>query len=92
MILSKEHERMRKQVCKRLLQHVRSVYPGILTLLYTAIKSFIKCFTDGNLELFGSSANGFSSFKSDLDVCLTLPQFETEMVVQYLLTEWLMCL
>ena len=36
--------------------------------------------TDANLELFGSSANGFSSYRSDLDVCLTLPQFESETV------------
>ena len=28
--------------------------------------------TDARLQLFGSSANGFGSFKSDLDICMTL--------------------
>ena len=28
--------------------------------------------TDAWLQLFGSSANGFGSFKSDLDICMTL--------------------
>ena len=28
--------------------------------------------TEARLQLFGSSANGFGSFKSDLDICMTL--------------------
>lgn len=28
---------------------------------------------DADLEMFGSSANGFGSKTSDLDICLTLP-------------------
>lgn len=32
------------------------------------------------LDLFGSSANGFGSYKSDLDICLTLPELTLKMV------------
>ena len=28
--------------------------------------------TEARLQLFGSSANGFGSFRSDLDICMTL--------------------
>lgn len=39
---------------------------------------------DANLLLFGSSANGFGSYKSDLDICLALPQLaEAEQVSKY---------
>lgn len=35
---------------------------------------------DAKIEQFGSSANGFSSYKSDLDICLALPQVSMETV------------
>ena len=40
---------------------------------------------DAELKLFGSSANGFSSYKSDLDVCLSLPQLSIETVCYLLM-------
>ena len=37
------------------------------------ILSALLLYVDAELEMFGSSANGFGSKDSDLDICLTLP-------------------
>ena len=37
--------------------------------------------SDAELELFGSSANGFGSRYSDLDICLLLPCMRLEKVL-----------
>lgn len=41
---------------------------------YVHVHTFLSTYhTDADLEMFGSSANGFGSKLSDLDICLTLP-------------------
>jgi len=44
-----------------------------------------KIYPNARLQLFGSSANGFGSFKSDLDICMTLEgdtEIESSSVIQ----------
>jgi len=49
------------------------------------------CLTaDARLQLFGSSANGFGSFKSDLDICMTL-EGDTEVRFKVFLSQLATC-
>ena len=40
-----------------------------------ACLEFVLC-VGAKLEMFGSSANGFGSKSSDLDICLTIPDHD----------------
>ena len=54
---------------------------GNLLKLNSNANNCLLILIDAQLELFGSSANGFSSYQSDLDLCLTLPQIPVEKVL-----------
>ena len=47
------------------------MYVHVQLQLFLSMSMYV-C-TGAQLEIFGSSANGFGSKNSDLDICLTLP-------------------
>ena len=80
------HLQRRKEICDYILTDIKRIYPskvnhGYYLLLSCCSVTVSWCIslqfclfinTDASLQLFGSSANGFGSFKSDLDICMTL--------------------
>ena len=44
--------------------------------------------TGASLKMFGSSANGFGSKKSDLDICLTIPRQNKVYTCLYMYVYW----
>ena len=53
--------------------HVLYKYVHACMCMHVQLQLFLSMCVGAQLEMFGSSANGFGSKNSDLDICLTLP-------------------
>ena len=74
VMLQPREEKQRYEMRDEILHDVKPLYPSKLFIFMAFIitKPYLQPIIEATLELFGSSANGFGIFSSDLDLCLLM--------------------